>query len=437
MKEDISDNIRISINKTIHEKELNEQNFINHILLLYELLKELEKELFKKNIYNERDKNFIESLFSLLYFELTFLHQLRKIGISNALNKNNYSSINDLINSNKEIFSKKIEQFLLLNNEKYKNFELYKNYMKYAYNNNKNQITKSNFKKNSSLKKRYTKNNKKIIKCTNKISNSNNEFYNIIQNKNSTDIKNKKIQIENMKKDIYKNKNKYLYESTSKITNLDKSNNNDSKIKKNCSDSAYINRNGSYDKLKINKNSSSNNELNNFSIERNKNLNNIKNENQRYSKNNIKCNKTINNFNKKSHQIHMDKSKDNFSNNDISSLFYSSYDEKEANPIRKVKNIIIKVRNKNISSDFRNSYLTNKEKENNYLNTKEIIKEENYKKRNDCNLINKSGFLFEKAKSKENIKINLYKKERETKEILYDCMNQIQKKLSLSEKNKF
>ena len=51
----------------------------------------------------------------------------------------------------------------------------------------------------------------------------------------------------------------------------------------------------------------------------------------------------------------------NFSNND-NSLLYSSLDERDINPIRKIKNIIIKVRNKNNFMDCKTIYHSNNEK---------------------------------------------------------------------------
>ena len=117
-------------------------------------------------------------------------------------------------------------------------------------------------------------------------------------------------------------------------------------------------------------------------------------------------------------------------------------DERDKNPIRKVKNIIIKVRNKNNSMDCKSNYHSKNEKNIN-LEQREYNKEENIINLNNKNLyqlISKSGYLFsfyhEKDKSKKNVNIknNYLQKTRETKEILHDCMNQIQKKLSSHDK---
>ena len=404
MFETITENIINVKNKNINPKLSHEKTFAQNIILLYDILKEIEKEWQNKNINDEKDKNNIDSLFSLLYFELIFLQQLYKLNITNSYNKNtNYSSIDDLINYNKQILSKKIEKFLLFNNEKFRNFELYKNYMENTYKDKKK--LKIKYKNNSCLKKRF--NNKKT---------------------------NNKIQIENNKNDSNNNKinynynYNYLFDTTSKTSLINKSNNlfkNKKKKEYNILDK----KNDSRNFIKINKSNYDIN-INKIIKERIKNLNSIN------SYKNIKNNKTINNFHKKSDEIQINKSKDNFSNND-NSLFYLSYDEKNTNPIRKVKNIIIKVRNKNMSMDSKNNYLSNKENE---YKIQENNKEEskNNDNNNEYKLRSKSGYLFSFYNKKDNFKSNeynknnFYYKERETKEILYDCMNQIKKKLNSS-----
>ena len=134
--------------------------------------------------------------------------------------------------------------------------------------------------------------------------------------------------------------------------------------------------------------------------------------------------------------------------NKKNSLLNSSVDEKDDNPIRKVKNIIIKVRNKNNSVDCKLCHLSKIEK-NDKLDQKNN-KEENNKNINNISindpntykLISKSGFLYstfndkDKTKTNESIRSSFYQKAREAKEILYDCMNQIQKKLNSNEKNR-
>ena len=237
---------------------------------------------------------------------------------------------------------------------------------------------------------------------------------------NKNDIKNVKINC------------RYFNDSTLKNNKINKSNNISKKRKKVVNNYNEI-RNRSNYILKMNKSNKSIDKINNTNI----NFNSLNIENK-YSYIDIKCNKTINNFHKQSFRC-----KDNFSNND-NSLLYSSVDERDINPIRKVKNIIIKVRNKNNSMDCKTSYHSNNEKNIN-LEQRENNKEENKINLNDKNsyqLISKSGFLFsfyhekDKLKKNENIKNNFLHKARETKEILHDCMNQIQKKLS-SHDNKY
>jgi len=405
MKENISDNFSITNIKDIKQKGINEKQFLYNIALIYDILKELEKEWDNKNIYNERDKSKIHSLFSLLYFELNFFQQIYKINILNQVNKNqNDPLFNNIINYNKEMLSKKIEQFLLITNDR--NLDLYNNYIQCTYNNNDNNIKKiiSKFNnKSSCLKTKY----KNFIKNT--------------KNLNNTEL--------NKKNNINKNKmnSKGLYESIYKNNILNKSGTKIISNKK----KVINNRNNSLDKIKTVK---SNNEIKSIILDRIKYSKNVNQENNKYLKKDKK-NKTINNFNKKSNEIKINKSKENFSNNDIS--LFSSCDEKENNPIRKVKNIIIKVRNKNITMDCNNCH-TNNEKDSKI----EINKKENNKlnAKNDYKIMSKSGYLLsfcpekDKTKPDENIRNNFYHKERETKEILYDCMTQIQKKLNSSEK---
>ena len=58
--------------KKLYQKEKDENSFDHNIYLLYDILKEIQKEQ-NNNIYNEIDKTNIDSLFYLLYFELVFL----------------------------------------------------------------------------------------------------------------------------------------------------------------------------------------------------------------------------------------------------------------------------------------------------------------------------------------------------------------------------
>ena len=409
MNENSINNHIIKNNK---QKGMNENQFINNnIALVYDIIKELEKDWDNKNKYNEIDKNKIHSLFSLLYFELIFLQQICKIKIMNKLNKND-SLLDNIINYNKEMLSKKIEQFLLLNNDK--NYDFYKNQTQYSSINSDNNIKHiiSKLKNNSCLKTKYNN----FIKNTKKL------------NDGELTHKSKKYEVENYKNDISKIKtnNKYLFESIYKSKLLNKTCNKNVLKKKKTINNI---RNVSSGKIKINKS----NDIKNLILDRINNSNKINNENYKCSNKDDKKNKTINNFNNKPKEIHINKSKDNISNNDIS--LFSNYDEKDSNPIRKVKNIIIKVKYRNMTMECKNSYYSNKEKEN------EINKKEN--ENNNYKKMSKSGYLFshynEKNKKKinENVINNLYYKERETKEILYDCMNQIQKKLNSCKYNSF
>ena len=83
MNEIIYDEPNNYINKTFQVKGVNEKNFFHNIILLYDIIKELEKEWDNKNIYNINDKNKIHLLFSLLYFELSFIQKISKINTNN------------------------------------------------------------------------------------------------------------------------------------------------------------------------------------------------------------------------------------------------------------------------------------------------------------------------------------------------------------------
>ena len=429
MIRNISVNINNYMNKDNLQKEINEKKYIHNISLLYDILKDLEKEVENKNLYNEKNKNIIHSLFSILYFELLFLQQLNKNSINCPfkLNKNNFT-IDKIINYNKEILSKKIEKFLLHKNEKIRNDELYKNYTQNTYTNKDNKKGKIDFKNSTYLKKNFNDNNN-FKKLDKKITNSHERFV-VNKKKNS--------QIENSNNDLAKNKINYrfIYDPTSKNNQLNKTNN---IIFRNQTKKIQIffgNKNESRNNFKTNK---SYKDINKLIKKKIQNSNNDK-----YSIKDIKNNKTINNFNLKSNEIHHNKIKNNSSNNDISCL-YLSYDEQNNNPIRKVKNIIIKVRNKNknMSMDCKNTYNSNKDKK---FNIEQDIHNDEENKNNSNNkneykIRSKSGYLFSFNRGKDKIKVNanlkntFYHRERETKEILYDCMNQIQKKLNSSDKN--
>ena len=93
--------------------------------------------------------------------------------------------------------------------------------------------------------------------------------------------------------------------------------------------------------------------------------------------------------------------------------------------------------------DCKNTYNSNKDKK---FNIEQDIHNDEENKNNSNNkneykIRSKSGHLFSFYRGKDKIKVNanlkntFYHRERETKEILYDCKNQIQKKLNSSDKN--
>ena len=378
-----SENLKNHFNKPISKtKIINEKNFFNTIALLADMLKQIEKEWHTKNVFNDRDKNKIRSLFSLLYYELTLLKKLSKIDINSFQNKNP-NHINSIINSDKEIFSKKISQFLLFNNEINKNIELYKSYLQY-----------------DSIIQDTTKNRTLNIKDKDK-----NKI------KNNSLIKNK-IQLSSKIRDTKASNKTLCNDRLHRTINHSMINNNKKILRNN-----FINLQDSHDfkAYKTYKNNleqiqkEENNKIFNSDEKRNKSINNymikelpkIDKEFVYHKKNNIKKNLLNHNI----------------------SLPESKIAEQDPNPVRKVKNIIIKVRNKNNSIDSNNEKNSN----NKY----------NYDSNdNNSNNIYEYNFYKNIENDKDNSKNNCTKnkKEREAKEILFDCMNQVHKKLNSFDK---
>ena len=294
------------INKSFHIKGINDKTFSTSILLLYDILKELEKEIENKNIFSANEKNKVHSLFSLLYFELSFIQQISKININNHVNKSQNDHIfNNTINYNKELLSKKIEQFLLFVSDKNKNIDLYKTYIQNTsinyenYNKNNNKKINSKIKSNSCLKKKIINNNNNI---------NGNHVLKLNKKLNNEDLDNKKKKVQvlnNNKSDINNGKisSRYCYETTLKKNKINKPNIMPKKYKKAINKGINENRNKSKDNLKM---INSNKDINIFKLDKiNNNSINIE---KRNSNLDIKYNKTINNFHKPS------QSKENLSN---------------------------------------------------------------------------------------------------------------------------
>ena len=113
--------------------EIKENNpFSKSLLILDEINKDIEKEFNKNNsedIYYLRDdidKTMINSIFSLLNFQITIIKQLADLNSQiSEKNETNQNIIEKLINFTKELLSQKIKQILMLNH----NNIIFKNYI--------------------------------------------------------------------------------------------------------------------------------------------------------------------------------------------------------------------------------------------------------------------------------------------------------------------
>ena len=119
------------MNTYLSHKNLIKENFndistlvnSNHILIVSDIIRELEKEWYKKLNYNNYLKNLAHNIFSLLNYQITVIQQLSEINFD--------TSIEPILLFNKNVISKKIEQILYFNEnsiEAKKNWYITKNF---------------------------------------------------------------------------------------------------------------------------------------------------------------------------------------------------------------------------------------------------------------------------------------------------------------------
>ena len=132
------------------------------ISLVSSSLKDMENEWIQKINNNEFKKNIIQSLFSLLYYEILLIKQISKYYnlYINNLDEDNIKLINQIINISKELMNKKIksiinidisEKYNIINEEKIFNYKI----TQFTENNkkeNKNKLIKVNDKNHNLIK---------------------------------------------------------------------------------------------------------------------------------------------------------------------------------------------------------------------------------------------------------------------------------------------
>ena len=213
------------------------------ISLVSSSLKELENEWNQKINNNEFKKNIIESLFSLLYYEILLIRQILKYYNSyiNNLDEDNIKLINQIINISKELMNKKINSIInieisekcnIINEEKILNYKI----TQFNENNkkeNSSKLIKVNDKNNNLIKQfSYKDASIKAIKTIKTSKNKKNEinnnfYYKNINNKNN--IKKEEMKNNSIAYNVNIRDNKFNLKG--KISNKNNINNNSPKKK--------------------------------------------------------------------------------------------------------------------------------------------------------------------------------------------------------------
>ena len=396
--------------------EENNNPFMNSLSIIIKINKELEEDFNKNyslniNITNEDiDKTIITSIFSLLNFQITIINQLTEL--NSQISDKTDNILQKLISFTKELLYQKIKQILMFNH----NNIIYKNYIDNS----------------SSLKINNDKTKKKkrqIINLSNK---------NFIDDGASIDNNNKSKII-----------NKTLDVELNSI-NFDLKKNNIDIYSKKC-----------LTKLKIQTPIKYNEDITIKSINNINKSNIIKRKNIKKNKNKIINNTVLRNYNKSNYSEKKSLTQTKNTNESLKNGKYSNKyikkktldsillkindkekEKEDINPITKVKNIIKNIKlNSSLSSEktkiiekHNNFYsLTNN---NNYSidsnsnndgkrkNSFSLCENEN----NDKDSNNKIG-----AKNKNN---NINNKDIDTSHILYECMNNVRKRLLANENEK-
>lgn len=384
-------NVKIKNKNNLELKGRTEKVFPNCIFVISQIIKDLENEWYIKLKNDKKVFKIVSQIFSLLDYQIFLIKKISDL----SLDKYNKADINNIINTSKNKITEKIEQILNINDEKTKNI----NSPRTLIVNNNNDINISN------INYIYTKSN-----------DNNNNFISKFKKYSSLDTHS------------CSQKSKKL----SKTKSNHKSNRNNIITNSLCNSRNNINTNNS----------------------------------------NLK-NKQSFNYNKKINKSLSSRIYNKTYNNNYKFPKKNSVEENYENPITKIKNIIIKAnqdRGIPLFADFKpNNYLntnsksvygscncsignlTNNSKEYDTIINNNISKSaikptffksigfKNYKIENLKNnfMVHKIYNKDKEDKQSKNIIIKVgKKKDRETKQILYDGMKKIQNKLNSKEKFK-
>ena len=382
----------------------NNEYFMKSLSTIININKELEIEIYS-NEYDEKEdilkdnikKTIINSIFSLLNFQITIISQLAELNsqFSEKSEINQQQIIEKLVNFTKELLYQKIKQIVML----YHNNIIYKNYIDNSsslkINNDKHKkkknqlinLNESNFFINNNNSLEINSKVKKPNKIIDKEINSKNKDKNQINLKNS-------VEKENQNEKMVKFQTPVKYE---KINNYKRT--------------IFIKNNK---KGNIQNNINNNNKLNNTVFY---NYNTTKLSKKKIKNQTIKNNTLLGND-----KIH----------NNIS--------QEEINPIRKIKNII---KNIKINSSLSNKKYKNKNKRNNIFthdkNINSLIFNYSNDSMNNQESQIKNSFSYHRGEINEKVEKsfnNKIKREIETSHILNECMNNVKKRLEVeNEKN--
>ena len=458
------------LSESFGKKEI-EKIFPFCISLVATSIKESENEWMNKVNNNDLKKNIVQSLFSLLNYEILIIQQISKYYklYINNLDKDNNKLINQIISLNKDLMNKKIKaiinESLYSNNNNETNLI---NYKKLKYNGNQKYDIKTiyiNMENNKELQKDSTFNDAQF----NCIKNNNNLNRNFSFENKRNNLKEKNME-ENKDNSLISNINfNNTLKNNNKINSNDIKNNKDNSKKPKLSNTI-----SNFDKLNIL-----------YSPYQRKKIIESPKDNKikikladKYVKNNIENNDyaTISNISRQS-KINFSQTQSTFNFRKKENANTISVEE---NPVRKVKNIIINAKNTNFLfirsetpdnirllnnhrhstfNNHRNYILSEENSRNNNKDLNRQIKKNNsrnilitntltdfYKKFNDKEKIIKKS-MSNKNFSNGNInqKINevtkktiktIINKDRKSNQILKDGMKKIEKRLNSKEAKK-
>jgi len=403
--------------KINNKTEENNNPFMNSLSIIIKINKELEEDFnknysFNINILNEDiDKTIIASIFSLLNFQITIINQLTEL--NSQMSDKTDNILQKLISFTKELLYQKIKQILMFNH----NNIIYKNYI-----DNSSSLKINNDKTKRKKKQIINLNNKNFIDDGTSIDNTNkskiiNKTLDVELNSINFDFKKNNIDIYS-KKCLTKLKiqTPIKYNEDININNI-----------KNINKSNIIRRKN----IKINKNK---NKKINDTVSRNYNKSNFSEKKSltqtRNDKESLKNGKYSNKYIKK-------KTLDSI----LLKINDKEKEKEDINPITKVKNIIKNIKLNSSLSSERTKII---EKHNNFYS----LTNNNYSLDSNSNNDGKRKNSFsvcenEKNDKGSNSKIiakyknnNISNKDIDTSQILYECMNNVRKRLLANENEK-